>query len=123
MECKELTCIGCPMGCQLTVEFDREKEEVYSVTGNTCMIGDKYARNEVLHPERTVTSTVTVDGGDKPRLSVKTSGNIPKDKIFECMKAIDAVRVQAPVKIGDVVIENVCGTGINVVATRNIHLN
>ena len=54
MSVHELTCIGCPMGCQITVEFDKEKEEVYSVEGNTCAIGDKYARNEVLHPERAV---------------------------------------------------------------------
>ena len=119
MERKDLTCIGCPMGCQITVELD--KGEILSVTGNTCAIGDKYARNEVMHPERTVTSTVVIDGGgDKPRLPVKTAGNIPKDKIFECIKAIDAARVKAPVRIGDVVIENVVGTGVNVVATRNI---
>jgi CxxC motif-containing protein len=118
MEKRELTCIGCPMGCQITVEL--EGTEILSVKGNTCAIGDKYARNEVIHPERTVTSTVVVDGGDKPRCSVKTSGNIPKDKIFECMKLIDAVRVNAPVKIGDVIIENVLGTGVNVVATRNV---
>ena len=118
MEKRELTCIGCPMGCQITVEL--EGTEIHSVTGNTCAIGDKYARNEVIHPERTVTSTVVVDGGDKPRCSVKTAGNIPKDKIFECMKAIDAVRVKAPVKIGDVIIKDVLVTGVNVVATRNV---
>ena len=118
MERKELTCIGCPMGCQVTVEL--ENGEILSVKGNTCAIGDKYARNEVLHPERTVTSTVVVDGGDKPRVSVKTAGNIPKNRIFDCMKEIDAVRVQAPVKIGDIMIENVVDSGINVVATRNI---
>ena len=67
MEKRELTCIGCPMGCQITVEL--EGTEILSVKGNTCAIGDKYARNEVIHPERTVTSTVVVDGGDKPRLS------------------------------------------------------
>ena len=118
MERKELTCIGCPMGCQITVEL--EHGEILSVKGNTCAIGDKYARNEVLHPERTVTSTVVVNGGDKPRVSVKTAGNIPKDRIFDCMKEIDAVRVQAPVRIGDVMIENVVDSGVNVVATRNI---
>lgn len=118
MERKELTCIGCPMGCQVTVEL--ENGEILSVKGNTCAIGDKYARNEVLHPERTVTSTVVVDGGDKPRVSVKTAGNIPKNRIFDCMKEIDAVRVQAPVKIGDIMIENVVDSGVNVVATRNI---
>ena len=118
MEKRELTCIGCPMGCQITVEL--EGQEILSVTGNTCAIGDKYARNEVIHPERTVTSTVVIDGGDRPRVSVKTAGNIPKDKIFDCMKEIDAARITAPVHIGDVVVENVAGTGVNVIATRNI---
>jgi CxxC motif-containing protein len=118
MEKRELTCIGCPMGCQITVELDNG--EVLSVTGNTCAIGDKYARNEVTHPERTVTSTVVVDGGKAHRVSVKTAGNIPKDKIFECMNAINAVRVNAPVRIGDVVLSDVAGTGVNVVATKNV---
>ncbi len=106
------------MGCQITVEL--EGTEILSVTGNTCAIGDRYARNEVIHPERTVTSTVVVEGGEKPRVSVKTSGNIPKDKIFACMKEIDEVRVKAPVRIGDVIIADVLGTGVNVVATKNV---
>ena len=118
MEKRELTCIGCPMGCQITVEL--EGDEVLSVTGNTCKIGDNYARNEVTHPERTVTSTAVVLGGDKPRVSVKTKANIPKDKITDVMKEIDAAIVQAPVRIGDVIVENVCGTGVDVVATRNV---
>ena len=118
MEKRELTCIGCPMGCQITVEL--EEGEVISVKGNTCPIGDNYARNEVTHPERTVTSTVLIEGGDKCRLSVKTKSNIPKDKIVDCMKEIDAVRIKAPVKIGDVVVKNVAGTGVDVVATRNV---
>lgn len=118
MEKRELTCIGCPMGCQITVEMEEDK--ILSVTGNTCAIGDRYARNEVTHPERTVTSTVKITGGDKPRCSVKTAGNIPKDKIFDCMHAINSVTIAAPAKIGQVVINDVCGTGIDVVATRNI---
>ncbi len=118
MENKNLTCIGCPMGCQITVTLD--KGEVLTVEGNTCAIGDRYARQEVTHPERTVTSTVVITGGDKPRLSVKTKGNIPKDKIDECMKAINAVRAVAPAHIGDVIVADVCGTGVDVVATRNV---
>ena len=118
MEKRELTCIGCPMGCQITVEL--ENGEIKSVTGNTCAIGDKYARNEVTHPERTVTSTVVIDGVDKPRISVKTKGNVPKDKIFDVMKEIDHAEVKAPMHIGDVVIHDVCGTGVDVVATREI---
>lgn len=115
---KELICIGCPMGCQITVEY--EGENVQSVRGNSCAIGDRYARKEVTHPERTVTSTVLVTGGDKPRCSVKTQHNIPKDKIFDCMTAINQTKIAAPVHIGDVVIADVCGTGVDVVATRNI---
>ena len=118
MEKRNLTCIGCPMGCQLTVEF--EGEEVFSVKGNTCAIGDKYARQEVTHPERTVTSTVIVTGGDRERCSVKTKGNIPKEKIFACMDAINHVKAAAPVRIGDIMIADVCGTGVNVVATGNV---
>ncbi len=118
MEKRLLTCIQCPLGCQITVEYEGDKIE--SVTGNTCPRGDKYARNEILHPVRTVTSTVVVTGGEKPRLSVKTAAGIPKGKIFEAMKEIDAVRMTAPVKIGDVVVKNVAGTGIDVIATRNI---
>jgi CxxC motif-containing protein len=123
MEKRDLTCIGCPMGCQITVELEKKEGgeiEVLSVKGNTCAIGDKYARNEVAHPERTVTSTIVVAGGKLHRASVKTASNIPKDKIFACMEAIDKVAVKAPVAIGDVVIEDVCGTGVNVVATRNV---
>lgn len=111
------------MGCQITVELEKKEGgeiEVLSVKGNTCAIGDKYARNEVAHPERTVTSTIVVAGGKLHRASVKTASNIPKDKIFACMEAIDKVAVKAPVAIGDVVIEDVCGTGVNVVATRNV---
>ncbi len=118
MEKRDLTCIGCPMGCQITVELDNN--EVVSVTGNTCPIGDKYARNEVIHPERTVTSTMTVIGSNSQRVSVKTSGNIPKDKIFACMKQINATSVHAPVHIGDVLIKNVANTGIDIVSTKNI---
>lgn len=118
MEKRELTCIGCPMGCQLTVEI--EDKEVISVKGNTCQKGDIYARKEVTNPTRIVTSTVVVTGGDKPRLSVKTANDIPKDKIFEVMKEIDAARPAAPLKIGDVVVKNVAGTGVDVIATRNI---
>ena len=118
MEKRELTCIGCPMGCQITVELDGK--EVKSVQGNTCAIGDKYARNEVINPERTVTSTIVVLEGDKPRVSVKTKSNIPKSRIMDCIKEIDSARVKAPVKIGDILIKNVCDTGVDIVATRNI---
>ena len=118
MEKRELTCIGCPMGCQITVEMNGG--EVASLSGNACANGDRYARKEVTNPTRIVTSTVVIEGGDKPRLSVKTKTDIPKNKIFDVMKEIDALKLKAPVRIGDVVIENVAETGVSVIATRNV---
>lgn len=118
METRELTCIGCPMGCLVTVELD--KDEVKEVSGYTCKRGDIYARKEVTNPTRIVTSTVVVSEGNKPRLSVKTANDIPKSKIFDVMKEIDAAHPVAPIHIGDVVVANVCGTGVDVIATGNV---
>ena len=118
METRKLTCIGCPMGCQLTVTMDNG--EVTEVTGNTCKRGDVYARKEVTNPTRIVTSTVPVNGGRIAMVSCKTKSDIPKDKIFDCMKAIEGVSVNAPVHIGDVIVKNVCGTGVDVIATKEV---
>lgn len=118
METRELTCIGCPMGCQLTVTLDGG--EVTEVKGNTCAKGDIYARKEVVNPTRIVTSTIKIKGGDKERVSVKTANDIPKSKIFEVMKDIDAACVKAPVHIGDILVKDVAGCGVDVIATRNV---
>lgn len=118
MEKRELTCIGCPMGCPLTVEMNQGK--VISVTGNTCKRGDVYARKEVTNPTRIVTSSVMVEGGNLAVVSVKTKEDIPKEKIFECIKALKGVKAQAPVQIGDVIVKNVAGTGVDMVATKNV---
>jgi CxxC motif-containing protein len=111
MEIRKLTCISCPMGCPLTVEM--EGNEVISVTGNTCKRGDIYARKEVTNPTRIVTSTVKVIGGAADMVSVKTREDIPKDKIFDCVKSLKGVEVKAPVHIGDVILPNAGGTGID----------
>mgnify|MGYP004713974449 FL=1 len=118
MEERKLTCIGCPMGCPLTVVMNGN--EVVSVTGNTCTRGDVYARKEVTAPTRIVTSTVKVSGGSIDMVSVKTKEDIPKGKIFECIKALKSIVVPAPVHIGDVILENVAGTGVSIVATKNV---
>lgn len=118
MKTVNLICIGCPLGCPLTVEM--EAGEVKSVSGNTCPRGDAYARKELTNPTRIVTSTVRVAGGKLAMVSVKTQSDIPKGKIFDCVKALKDVEVTAPVKIGDVIVENVAGTGVNVIATKNV---
>ena len=118
MSTVNLICIGCPLGCPLTVEM--EGNEVKSVAGNTCPRGDAYAKKELTNPTRIVTSTVRVAGGRLAMVSVKTQSDIPKGKIFDCVKALKDVEVVAPVKIGDVIVENVAGTGVNVIATKNV---
>lgn len=116
METKEMTCINCPMGCQLTVTID---DNDIKVSGNTCPRGETYAKDEVLHPTRIVTSTIEVNNGQ--RVSCKTKLAIPKDKIFDVMKEIKNTKCSAPIKIGEVLIKDVCGTGIDIVATKNVY--
>ena len=118
MEVRNLTCIGCPMGCALTVEM--ENGSVVSISGNTCKRGETYAQKEVAAPARTVTSTVKVLHGKSEMVSVKTKEDIPKEKIFDCVRGLKNVQIEAPVCIGDVLVFNIAGTGVDVIATKNI---
>ena len=118
MEKRELTCIGCPMGCTVAVELDGD--EIISVSGHTCPRGEIYARKEVTAPTRIVTSTVRVVGGRRERVSCKTASDIPKGKIAAVMAAVNSASVAAPVHIGDVLIEDAAGTGVSIVATANV---
>lgn len=118
MEKRELTCIGCPLGCPITVNMNGK--EVITVEGNTCKRGAEYARKEVTNPTRIVTSTVVVIGGKDVTVPVKTRSDIPKDKIFECVRALKGISVLAPVHIGDVILGDVAGTGVDMVATGNV---
>ena len=112
----ELTCICCPMGCSLRAELDGE--HILSVTGNSCKRGEEYARQECVAPVRVITASVPVVGGKLARVSVKTAAPVPKNRIFDVMDAIRLISAQAPVHIGDVLCENIAGTGVNLVATR-----
>lgn len=118
MEEKKLTCIGCPMGCSLTVVMNGS--EIVRVAGNTCKHGDAYARKEVTNPVRTVTTTVRVKGGSAAVVSVKTKEDIPKNRIFECVRELKNVEVTAPVYMGDVILADAAGTGVEVVATKSV---
>ena len=114
---KEITCISCPMGCPLQVNLESDK--VTGVEGAFCKKGVAYAELECTNPTRMVTSTVTLLGSPLRRLPIKTESPIPKGKISEAVRSLKDVEVTAPVKIGDVVVENICGTGIKMIATRN----
>ncbi len=115
---KELICIVCPKGCHLNVDEDND----FTVTGNECVRGVKYGKEECTAPKRVVTSTVKVKGGIYPRISVKTDGNIPKELVFNIVKELDNVELIAPVKLGDVIIKDILNTGVNIVATRNMDI-
>ena len=117
-ETRELICINCPLGCGLTVTI--KDGEVEKVQGNTCPKGEAYGKKEVTNPTRIVTSTVSVTGGALPVVSVKTASDIPKEKIMDCARVLKEIEVQAPVSIGDVVLEDVCGTGVPMIATKNV---
>ena len=118
METRELICIGCPMGCQLTVNM--EDADNITVTGNTCPRGEAYGKKEVTNPTRIVTSSVKIIDGTIARVSVKTENDIPKGKIFDIMKEIREATVTAPIHIGDMILKNVADTGVDVIATKNV---
>ena len=111
-----LICIVCPKGCHLKVD----EENGCSVTGNSCPRGAEYGRVELTRPTRVVTSTVRCTGGLYPRCPVKTDRPIPKELVFQVMEALEGVVLAAPVQTGQVVIQNICGSGANAVATRDM---
>jgi len=112
---KELICIVCPNGCHLKIDDN------LNVTGNICHRGEAYALSEIKNPERTVTSTIRLEGSKVLNvLPVKTSGFIPKSKIFEVMREINKLKATCPVKVGQVIEEDVLGLGVNIVATRSV---
>ena len=112
----ELICIVCPKGCHLKVD----EASGFAVTGNSCEKGEAYGKAELMHPTRTLTTTVKVLGGELNRCPVRTASPIPKDKMFDVMAVIDRLAVAAPVQRGQVLIENVLGTGADLIATRTI---
>ena len=115
---KEIICTVCPRGCHITA--DVEGKNVQNVLGNFCKRGYTYALNEFVSPVRILTTLVKIEGKDGELLPVRTSAPILKDKIFECMEEIKKVSVKAPVKTYDVIIKNILGTGVDIVATKDI---
>lgn len=115
---EKLICISCPMGCNLEVTYDSKK--IIEVKGNTCKRGLEYAEKEIFHPERVVTTTVRIMGSPVPFVPVKTEGTVPKELTFDVVKRAYQVCLKAPIKVGDIIVKNISGTGVNLVATRNL---
>lgn len=112
---KELVCISCPRGCRLVCTEENGK---ISVTGNSCARGPVYAEAELTHPTRVLTVLIRPEGAKKP-VSVKTDKPVPKELLFQCAEAIYSFHPQLPIKRGDILMENLLGTGCNVIATRS----
>lgn len=112
----ELICIVCPRGCRLSVDGEND----YKVTGHTCSRGEEYGRAELENPTRVITSTVRIRGAAHRRCPVKTAAAIPKRLIFDAMRLLDDIELVSPVREGQIVVENVCGTSIPFVTTRDL---
>ena len=112
---KEMICIVCPRGCRLSVD-----EQSLEVSGNFCPKGEEYGKNEIISPMRTVTGSVGITGGLHHRLAVRTDRPVPKEKMFEIMAVLHTFAVNTPIKRGQVIIENVCNTGANIIASRDM---
>ncbi len=115
---KKFTCIICPTGCAVTVKAD-DAGNIVQILGNGCKRGEEYAREEFSAPTRVLTSTVGINAYGMERVSVRTTGPVPKTKLFDCMREIRKVKIRNYVKSGDVVIKNVLGLGVDVIATKD----
>lgn len=109
---REFTCIVCPNGCHLCID-----EKTMKVTGNKCPRGEKYAISEITHPVRSICSTVKTKVVGYPVVSVRTDGDVDKDKIFQVMGEINKITITKKMKVGDVVKKNVCDSGVDIVLT------
>jgi CxxC motif-containing protein len=119
---KELICVICPNGCELKAMIEEGPQMVVrEITGELCDKGPVWAEQELLNPVRTIASSVIVDGGDYPLVSVRTDAAIPLKSIWNVMKVIKSVEVKAPVRIGEVLIKDPAGTSCNIIATRHIN--
>ncbi len=113
-----ITCINCPVGCRMNVQLS-DRGEFFSVSGNTCPRGARYARQECTAPERMITAVIPVAGSPVP-LSVKTAVPVPKKMIRAVMSALSDVQVVLPVHAGDVIVSDILNTGADIVATRSL---
>lgn len=124
-ETLQFNCTTCPSECLLTVEVERDADgdviEVRSVTGNSCPRGDKFAHQELTRPMRVLTTTVAVSGGDEALLPVRTSEAIPLALHTQAMDLIRGLVVDAPIRMGDVVLPNLLNTGIDLIASMDIN--
>ncbi|MBN2323459.1 MAG: DUF1667 domain-containing protein [Spirochaetes bacterium] len=117
MRNSEIVCIVCPKGCRALV---REKNRRVEITGTECARGAEYVRNEYIEPMRVLTTTLTVESGGKRRLSVRTDGKIKKKLLIPCVRYLKTVKAVPPIHMGEVIVENMLDTGMDLIATDEV---
>ena len=115
---KEIICTVCPRGCRITVRGDGER--LLSAEGHGCSRGLEHAGTEYAHPVRILTTTVKIRGRESDLLPVRSALPLPKEKLFDCMAVLRAVEATLPVKCYDVIVSDICGTGVDIVATKTL---
>lgn len=118
MSTRQMICVACPIGCAITVTLDADNT-ITKIEGNTCKRGLTYAQTECTNPTRSLTTTIKVKNGKTPLVPVKSAKAVPKGKLLDCARYIATLEVDAPVKIGDVLVKNILGTGVDIVATNH----
>jgi CxxC motif-containing protein len=114
---REFICIVCPNSCRLKVAENAGK---ITVTGNECPQGERHGIHEYQNPTRILTTTVAVSGGALPRLPVISTGEIPKIRINQCLEVLYKIKLRAPLRCGDIIVKNICDTGVDVAASRSM---
>lgn len=121
MEKRNVTCVVCPKGCSITAIIENGK--ISEISGSGCKRGEEYAAAECTNPVRTLTTIVRVAGGNHPMAPVKSKKPLPKKLLLQCVQEINKYTVKAPLKVGDVIVSDILGTGIDIIATGNIYEN
>jgi CxxC motif-containing protein len=116
----KITCIACPQGCSINIKED--KGEIICVSGHGCIKGEKFAESEFYYPKRIVTTIVSLIGGEYSYLPVISDGQVPKDILRNCIYLLQRIEVAAPIKMRDIVVENILGTGINIIAAKAVRV-
>jgi len=116
----DMVCIVCPIGCNMTISEDTSEKSGFKVVGNKCSRGKNYAVKEMKKPTRMLTTTVTISHAFISRMPVKSSAPLPKELLGQAMAIINRVEVKAPVIAGEIIITNILGTGIDILASRSM---
>jgi CxxC motif-containing protein len=118
LDVKQYTCIVCPRSCKidLTIKDDNS----YEIKGNSCKRGESYVINEYTNPKRMLTTTVKIENGLYKNIPVVSDQEVEKSKLFDCLKYLYSIKVKAPIKEGDIIVENILGTGVNIIAARDM---